>query len=302
MNLVADLRAEILRTLPHRPAHRSDLEAMETSELLVVYWNWMNRGPPRYRYRVHRSDALGANPLAHTEPYGSSLEHIVALLETGAAVTPHLSRGIKIGFQPQRTPKKNLKRRRDLDLLLNDWGVHHLHLTTVVESDGFVTRSGPLLFAAFRGTNAYLIDILEHQTWASDAIPHTIIRNWPGAGLIHEVKGVLGSRESYSESEKLALRQACIEVPFEVEGRVFQFGPALSTAGTSHLAVRGADRVLATLERFERLLQTHPNHIADTLASAGVKAPVVLDMRFVFLDSGYGVFERNTNFLFRLED
>jgi hypothetical protein len=302
MNLVADLRAEILRTLPHRPAHRSDLEAMETSGLLVVYWNWMNRGPPRYRYRVHRSDALGANPLAHTEPYGSSLEHIVALLETGAAVTPHLSRDIKIGFQPQHTPKTNLKRRRDLDLLLNDWGVHHLHLTTVVESDGFVTRSGPLLFAAFRGSNAYLIDILQHQTWASDAIPTTIIRNWPDAGLMHEVKGVLGSRESYCEGEKLALREAGIEVPFEVDGRVFQFGPALSTAGTSHLAVRGADRVLTTLVRFESLLQTEPNYIADALSSAGIELPAVFDLRFVFLESGYGVVERNTNSLFRLEN
>jgi hypothetical protein len=155
---------------------------------------------------------------------------------------------------------------------------------------------------AFWGGSSYLIDVMDHEVWASDAIPVTIIRNWPDSGLMHEIKGVLGSRESYSESEKLELRQAGIQVPFEVEGRVFQFGPALSTAGTSHLAVQGADRLIDTVERFERLLKTQPNHVADTLASAGIKAPAVLDMRFVFLDSGYGVVERNTNCLFRLED
>lgn len=251
MDLIADLRSEILATLPHRPVDRAALEAMDTGELLIVYWNWMSRGPPRQHYNVHRSKELNANPLASAGRYGTALQHIIHLLESGSAVTPHLSRGITIGFETWRGPAKNLKRRRDLDLTLNDWGVHHLHLSTTIEADGFATRSGSLLFAVFRGKDAYLIDILDHQGWASDAIPLTILRNWPDAGLMHELNGVLGSREKYSAAEKLELRRAGIATPFEFEGKTYMFTSALSTAGTSHLAVMGAARVLDTIRNFE---------------------------------------------------
>jgi hypothetical protein len=63
MNFIADLRAEIFAELPHKPADRAKLEALDTGSLLVAYWNWMNRGPSRYAYTVHRSDSLSANRL-----------------------------------------------------------------------------------------------------------------------------------------------------------------------------------------------------------------------------------------------
>lgn len=300
MNFIADLRSEILATLPHSPEDRAALEAMTTSHLLIAYWNWMNRGPPQLKYQIHCSAELDANPLSSAEPYRAALQHIVQLLEAGGTVTPHLSRGIGFGFDPKQGANKKLKRRRDLDLMLNDWGVHHLHLSTSVEADGFVSRTGPLLFAAFRGSDAYLIDILDHSGWASDAIPMAILRNWPEAGLMHELKGFLGARETYSASEKLALRQAGIETPFEYEGKTYLFRSALTTAGTSHLAVRGAGQLLDNIEAFEKLLRDRPRYIADTLTEGGITPPSEPDLHFVFLQSGYGVVERKTNSLFRL--
>lgn len=300
MDLIADLRSEILAALPHRPEDRAALGAMATSHLLIAYWNWMNRGPPQLQYKIHRSTELDDNPLTSAEPYRTALQHIVQLLEAGSTVTPHLSRGIAFGFDPNQGTKKNLKRRRDLDLMLNDWGVHHLHLSTSIEADGFVTRTRPLLFAAFRGSDAYLIDILDHSGWASDAIPLTILHNWPSAGLMHELKGFLGAGEAYSANEKLALREAGIETPFEFEGKTYLFRSGLTTAGTSHLAVRGAGQLLDTIAAFEKLLRDRPHYIAETLTEGGVTPPPEPDLHFVFLQSGYGVVERKTNSLFRL--
>ena len=299
MNLTADLRTEILETLPHQPKHRAVLEAMYIGDLLIIFWNWVNRIPPARHYTVHRSDTLNANPLAQEPSYREPLEHIVQLLASGQEVTRHLSRRITTGYQPQQS-KKNLKRRQDLDLLLNDWGVHHLHLTTIIEPDGFVRRSKPLLFAVFREDNAYLIDIMSHSNWARDSIPEIILRNWPQAGLIHELKGVIGSRQGFTEHERIQLRNSGVVSPIEMDGKVFIFATGLSSAGTSMLAVRAAGQLLDTLKRFEDYLTLHPDYIAEAFQEKGVALPERLELHFTFLQSGYGVVEKTSGFLFRL--
>ncbi|WP_439486800.1 hypothetical protein [Blastomonas fulva] len=298
MNLIADLRIEILETLPHQPEHRAVLEAMHISDLLIIFLNWVNRIPPPRHYTVHRSDALKANPLAQEPSYREPLEHIIDLLASEQEVTPHLSKRIKTGYEPQQS-QKNLKRRRDLDLLLNDWGVHHLHLTTIVESDGFVRRSKLLLFAAFLGDNAYLIDIMSHDDWARDAIPEIILRNWPQAGLIHELPSVLGMRHSRTEKDRMQLRNNGMASPIEMDDKVFAFTPGLSTAGTSLRAVRAADQMLDTLKRFKNHLRHHPDYIAVAFQQKGIALPEKLDLHFTFLQSGYGVIEKTSGFLFR---
>ena len=75
----------------------------------------------------------------------------------------------------------DLKTRRDLDLLIADWGIHHLHLSP--ERDG--RRTGDLLFAVFRPDDAYLLQILPHGNWAELSLLETIVRNWPDGALIN---------------------------------------------------------------------------------------------------------------------
>lgn len=52
-------------------------------------------------------------------------------------LTPHLSRAVKVAHEPNGAAAK-LNRRKDRDLLVADWGLHHLHLSTAIEADGFV--------------------------------------------------------------------------------------------------------------------------------------------------------------------
>lgn len=64
-------------------------------------------------------------------------------------------------------PSRCLTGREDRDLMVADWGIHHLHLSSEIDSDGFVKRGGDLLFAAFGADDAYLIGIYQHLTdWA----------------------------------------------------------------------------------------------------------------------------------------
>jgi hypothetical protein len=92
---------------------------------------------------------------------------------------------------------------------LNDWGIHHLHVSTAVEADGFVERDGPprpLLFAIFKQQRAYLIDVMGHEDFADDRLIRIIFDTWPNDGLVSEVKGILGGVKSYTKEERTKQR------------------------------------------------------------------------------------------------
>jgi hypothetical protein len=71
--------------------------------------------------------------------------------------------------------------------MLNDWGVHHLHISTQVGVDGYVRRGGPLLFPVFRPQVAYLIDIMGHRDWTRHHVLEMLATEWPNEGAIHDL-------------------------------------------------------------------------------------------------------------------
>jgi hypothetical protein len=299
-DLVADLRMAVIAALSPDPSGRAAFAEMEIGQLLIIYWNWMNRVVPPRRYTVFQSQELRANPLSHDQRYQPALQRIVGLLETGQEVSQHLSRSVTIAYQPKPEKLKSLGKYRDLDLLLNDWGVHHLHLSTELDSDGFVKRTKPVLFAIFRHETAYLINIFGHGDWASDAIPETILRNWPDAGIIHDL-GMLGSRESYTEIEKLSLRNAGLATAYEADdGKVYMLNAGLTTAGTSVQAAHAASQILDRIEWFEQQLMADPEWLPSIMREHGIQPPKQPQLKFVFLNSGYGVVEVNSKLLIRL--
>ena len=78
------------------------------------------------------------------------------------------------------------------DALLNDWGIHHVHLGTTIDSDGFVTRTEPVLFARFDSANAYLIDVLPHGSWSLQRLVKDLYDNWSASIKHFRINGVLG--------------------------------------------------------------------------------------------------------------
>lgn len=299
-NLVAELRIAVIAALSPDPEGRDSFAKMDISKLLIIYWNWMSRVVPPRHYKVHQSRELRANPLAGDPRYMPALHRIIDLLENAQEVSQHLSRSVTVAYQAKPEKITSLAKYRDLDLLLNDWGVHHLHLSTELDSDGFVMRTKPLLFAVFKQDTAYLIDIFDHGGWASDAIPEIILRNWPDAGIIHELP-VLASRESYTDIEKIGLRNAGLTTAYEArDGKVYMFNAGLTTAGTSVHAVQAANQILDRIEWFEKQLVADPAWLEGIMRERGVEPPATRQFTFLFLNSGYGVVEINSGFLVRL--
>ena len=95
----------------------------------MAYYNAMRRIVGAWPRTVHRASGFVAPKDPDQARALSSIEH---KLRKGESVVPSLSRKI-----------------RDLsynDLLFDDWGIHHFHLGTNIEGDGFVNRTGPLLY------------------------------------------------------------------------------------------------------------------------------------------------------------
>ena len=121
------------------------------------------------------------------------------------------------------------------DSLLNDWGIHHLHLSTVMRGQ-FVERSGPLLFARITDNEFYCIKIMMHgrghNPWPRQELLEIIYQNWPHSIGDYQLKDspagmVVGLEDSRTDEEIAQLRKAGINVPTQRQD------------GTIHLPVGG---------------------------------------------------------------
>jgi hypothetical protein len=240
--LEAKLREHVLATMPADPA--GDLEGQKLDELLLIFGNWRSRLVAPRRRRAHLAPGLRGSS-KWTEHEGA-LEAIVGKISAGEDLTPHLSRGVEVAHVPDGSAPSALKRRGDRDLLISDWAIHHLHLGTVVETDGFVERTGDLLFAAFTDEEAYLLGVHVHGSWAAYELIDTLVENWPGSGLFVEMRG-LGLVKPISEAEHLEARNAGLLQPVEVAGKLYM-PPGLTGAGTPIRVTQDVHNLLRNLE------------------------------------------------------
>lgn len=241
------VRRHILAALPDDG--RPELAAASLSDLLIAYRSWRNRFVRPVPREVHRSPELAnhVNAALHCQ----AIDAIEQKLTAGQDVTPHLSRAVhRLGRDP----------------LLADWGIHHLHLSTTLDPDGFAERTGDVLLVACTQTAAYLLDVRTHErdgdNWAAESIFAILVRNWPRSGLVQPLKSVTGLAQHYTDAERRTLRQAGVANLLEIDGRVYvpgRFGQ--TTAGTPIEATRATNAFMWELrdwresDPYERLEQ-----------------------------------------------
>lgn len=265
-----DIRAAVLAALPYEKKAADELGAMSASELLIIYFNWLNRHiAPRPR-RVHLSREFKATSNRLELDRQAALRKILKDIRHGKNLTRYLSKRVMKAYVPSSERKPELGKRPDLDLLLNAWGVHHLHVSKQLGPDGFVVRSGPLLFVAFTATDAYVIDMMRHEDFHRRHILEVMVRTWPNAGLtMGSISGARLTRR-HSEEEGKELREAGVSVLEEIDGQVVMARDSVTTAGTSIQATRRADDVMHKLDAFGKELRADPaalqayfpNHVA----------------------------------------
>lgn len=285
MDFLEDIRKFVLSRLPCHASSRGDLEAKGADELLVIYFNWQERLITPVPRAVHRSQVLSANPLIAHPQYGPAMEQITRKLKLGEDVTPHLSRNVIQGYEVTSKDGADKTFRKDLDLMLNDWGVHHLHLSTDVEEDGFTKRSGPLLFAAIKGIDAYLIDIKDHKSWTCRDILRIMIEEWPDAQLAYPSSVFSSISYTPTETEHETSRQLHINCAFEINGKVYTPRGGLLLSGHSETASEKAHMIIAKSRLAEKVIPKYIDEINQNTNIDGQQTPHNLDIHFKLTDT-----------------
>lgn len=291
-DVISDLEELIRQDLVDRlgPDPSGEIAGMSLSDVLIVYLNWRGRFIPVRPRTIHVSRELGT--AAKYREHGPALDAIVAKIEAGDDLTPHLSKRIRTPYQPTSGRTANRGERQDLDLLVAEWNIHHLHLSTVVGADGFVGRTQDLLFANFQPNDAYLIAIYAHRDWTRAELGLISIRNWPDAGIFQKLNGVLGLVEPVADTDRLALRKSGVTTLLEFDGAVY--APAgQTTAGTPIAATMWSGQVIRTLRILRETLNNR-EQLARVFQDAGSALPANASWKAHREDGWYGLRETHS--------
>jgi hypothetical protein len=223
-----------------------------SDELLVRgYLNLLHRLiPARVREVLQSSDLVCPEHLA------AGYAEVKRKASTGEPLTPHQSRLLD---DVEYT-----------DPLLNDWGVHHLHLSTTLEADGFVTRTGPLLFARVTDDFFYAIQIYAHGAWSKQEIVEILHRNWPDSIKRYRLKGVTGLLTTHTDRDIKDLRQAGVQGLTQVEQSVY--APMGGGVTTSRVSLRVMQSLIDLRGNCQRL-EGKTIELANEEASRGRPLP-----------------------------
>jgi hypothetical protein len=184
VDLEADLRTEILAYLP---APERDvaawLKSMPTGRLLECFLTLRGRVIHPHPRALRVSAELQANPLFAA--LDADIRILWQKIADGVDLAPHLSRRLGTSYL------QDFRRPRDLDILLSEWNIHHLHIAHASGPEGYTERGNNLLFAIVRDDAVYCLDILPRAGWRLQKLAEIALRNWPGDGLLHRLTGAV---------------------------------------------------------------------------------------------------------------
>lgn len=244
---------------------RADLDPFEVT---VRYFDYKLRVPRLRPRQVHVSKTLADRLLPHDLAAG--MDCIVDDLQSGAPLAPYFSRSW-LDLESN-------------DILFNDWFVRHMHLGgRQLEADGFVKRTGLVLFVYLTRKAAYLVDAFEHgaqhrTTFAEPEIVDIIHTSWPTLIAHARADGVKELEPNDAETRwRLSRRRHGPRLGLGVEtrdGTVYNpIGGGYVTTGRSMSAVMCACSLLNIASQLASQLETALSHSqhgmrnADTLES-----------------------------------
>lgn len=205
----------------------------------------------------------------------------------GEDLRPHLSRLLK---------KSDFN-----DGMLNDWGIHHLHLGTTLEPDGFVKRSEPVLFARFDRTTAYFVGMQPHGAWALQENVRILHRNWPNSIQHLRLIGAIAVAGPRTDQDIKVLRSKNTNSAVEADGVFYvALGGGIMSSGLAVQAVIQSDRWSARIKELESDCRRDAHVFEEAARSNGHTLPAVISLRFEIHDDKALVVEPSTGLAFDL--
>jgi len=156
----------------------------------IAYFNLQKRYIRQKARQVLRSPKILS--AEHPGWVSSALDRIAATSASGGDLNPYQS--------------DTLRRPAFPDRLLNDWGIHHLHLGEPNGSGYFVTRRPELLYVLVGSDHLHFIDVQDHgASFADKELLEIVHQNWPEAIASYRAHGA--TRVSLTDDQRRRLRK-----------------------------------------------------------------------------------------------
>lgn len=249
----------------------------DPEKIKIKFFNFKKRLVPPIPRQVLKSNLFNCPPELQ-----AGLQLVENKITAGDNLFPNLSRQlINLDYN---------------DSLLNDWGIYHLHLGTNIESDGFIQRTGPVLFARFDNANAYLINVMPHGSWTKQQMIKVIHDNWATSIETYRLKDVIGLSHVPTDDDIKKARKFGVNTSVELEP-----GVVYAPIGGGYTTAKTGIDVMMTMFHYNKLIKQLEKHVKDSGEKYGQMLKdkygyegTQLDFKLGLQDGEYFAVEQNT--------
>lgn len=254
----------------------------DADKLFIAYFKILHRAISNIPRKIFKSDVFTIDA-----KYSDGLDYLEDKLSKGENTNIHQS--------------KNILDLNQNDSLLDDWGIHHLHLGSKVSEDGFIERSGPLLYLFLTEDSAYFLNILKHGEWENDELLAILDRNWPSLISHWHVKNLIDIENIDQKSRRLMRKVGGVTFT-KVNNKIFAPpGGGYMSSGTSTNALIASDKFINRLQNIEKdILNNKRNYEKILKKNLGVK-PYKIQLKSSFYNGILYLIEENFNIRFPFE-
>jgi hypothetical protein len=222
------------------------------------------------------------------DEHAEGLKEVERKIGCGENLFTHLSRKIeKLKFN---------------DGMLNDWGIHHLHLGKQKKSSRFSDRGKYTLFVKFDQENAYLLGVYDHDSWSKQELIRIIHDNWPETIKKYRLNNVVRLERPIDDSEIAECRNFGISTMVDLGGGVVyaMLGGGYTTSGLSLEVLRSADFLRQKLRNFQEGILENFQSIRNQARNAGFEIPRFPEIKLIFSGEKIFAYESISKYLIPL--
>lgn len=223
-------------------ANGFDASTLDDRECAVRWWSWRRRIVKPRKRRICRVAGFSC-----PHAFQSGLSRLEDAVETGVPLWP---------WHSTRIDNKLFE-----DQMYNDFGILHFHLGDAFQSDGYIQRTGELLFALVAESEFYELGIFDHGDWCELDLLELVDTNWPTLLDPFTIEALSVAIEPKSADQVKQMRKARINTSFSLaSGRIIlPPGGGLATDGTSAKAVSYA-------QHWSKFFRKWEAHVSNEIA------------------------------------
>lgn len=268
------------------------LEGVDRDEAVFQYYNLIKRQIVAKPRRVLKSKEFICPP-----GYEKALHFFESCIQNGADLTPFMTQKIfNVAYN---------------DMLLNDWGIYHFHLSRRLREDGFVGRSEYQIFAYVSEEAVYLLKVYRHDTkdlYSQQKMLRILEENWPEVIEKYRIPGAIEIIQRLNDHEYALLREAHVSSFVELgkDGVYGLIGGGYASNGFSMEAIMRANYWNNRMAVLQRCLTDNAEAIGKRIASiidSDNDACICMDIELLWIDNADQIttIEKNYKMVIQLD-